>query len=705
MTGSAKVTAEHLRRDAYLYVRQSSLKQVANNTESTWRQYDLRGRAIALGWTDAQITVIDTDQGRSGASSADRDGFQRLVAEVGLGRAGIVLGLEVSRLARNNTDWHRLLEICALTSTLILDEDGLYDPRTFNDRLVLGMKGTMSEAELHLLGARLRGGQLSKARRGELKQALPIGYCYDGADHPVLDPDAQIRGAVERLFALFAQTGSARAVVMAFGRDGLLFPARIRSGPRKGQVVWEPLKHWRVLSVLHNPCYAGAFCYGRRRTIRTPDGRIGSELLPRDQWDTLIADHHPGYISIGQWEANLVQLVGNAQSRGQERKAGPPREGPALLQGLVLCGRCGHRMTVGYRQYRDQLWPDYRCMTEAIQNGTRICQRIPGAKLDQAVADLLLAQLTPLAVETALAVTEQIAAREQQADQLRAAHLQRAEQRADLARRRYLAVDPGNRLVADTLEADWNAALREVRAARQEYDTATSAAVPLQQATRTRLTALAADVHTLWHDPATPMRERKRIARLLITDTLDKADKLTARIRLSGGQNHTLTLDKPVGGGKSWQTHPDTVTLIDKLLGEYTHRQIAAILNQRGIRSGKGRAYNALMVRDIRDAYQLVHRYQRLRDQGLLTVEEYAQAVGTTPQTVKIWRRNGLVTGVAYNDKNGYLFPAPGPDAPHPAQGRPFADRRPPGLGAALPEGAHLPSSSVLYGRGTLVAD
>jgi DNA invertase Pin-like site-specific DNA recombinase len=681
MTGSAKVTAEHLRRDAYLYVRQSSLKQVANNTESTWRQYDLRGRAIALGWTDAQITVIDTDQGRSGASSADRDGFQRLVAEVGLGRAGIVLGLGVSRLARNNTDWHRLLEICALTSTLILDQDGLYDPRTFNDRLVLGMKGTMSQAELHLLGARLRGGQFSKARRGELKQALPIGYCYDGADHPVPDPDAQIRGAVERLFALFAQTGSARAVVMALGRDGLLFPARIRSGPRKGQVVWEPLKHWRVLSVLHNPCYAGAFCYRRRRTIRTPDGRIGLELLPRDQWDTLIADHHPGYISIGQWEANLVQLAGNAQSRGQERKAGLPRQGPALLQGLVLCGRCGRRMTVGYRHYRDQPWPDYRCMTEAIQNGTRICQRIPGAKLDQAIADLLLAQLTPLAVETALAVTEQIAAREQQADRLRAAHVQRAEQRADLARRRYLAVDPGNRLVADTLEADWNAALRQVRAARQDYDTATSAAVPLQQATRTRLTALAADVHTLWHDPATPMRERKRIARLLITDiTLDKAGQLTARIRLSGGQSHTLTLDKPVGGGKSWQTHPDTVTLIDELLGEYTHRQIAAILNQRGIRSGKGRAYNALMVRDIRDAYQLVHRYQRLRDQGLLTVEEYAHAARTTPQTVKIWRRNGLITGAAYNDKNGYLFAAPGPDAPRPAQGRPFADRRPPGF-------------------------
>src|SRR5258708_10750953 len=339
-----------------------------------------------------------------------------------MGRAGIVLGLEVSRLARNNTDWHRLLEICALTRTMILDEDGLYDPRMFNDRLVLGVKGTMSEAELHLLGARLRGGQLSKARRGQLKQGLPIGYLYDLADRPVKDPDTQIRGAVDRLFALFAQTGSARAVVIAFARDKLLFPARIRKGPHKGELVWEPLRHWRVLSLLHNPCYAGAFCYGRRRTTHTVDGKTGFELLPRDQWNTLIEDHHPGYISFQQWEANLTRLAGNAQSRGEEREAGPPREGPALLQGLVICARCGRRMTVGYRQYRGQLFPDYRCMSAAIQDGARVCQRIPGAKLDQAVATLLLGQLTPLAVEAALAVTDQITAHEQEADRPRAAH-------------------------------------------------------------------------------------------------------------------------------------------------------------------------------------------------------------------------------------------------------------------------------------------
>jgi DNA invertase Pin-like site-specific DNA recombinase len=262
---AVKVTASQLARNAYLYVRQSTLKQVLNNTESTARQYDLRGKAIALGWAASQITVIDIDQGQSGASAADREGFQQLVAEVSLGRAGIVLGLECSRLARNNADWHQLLELCAMTGTLICDEDGLYDPRNFNDRLILGMKGQISEYELHFIRARLRGGQLSAARRGELRMGLPVGLVYDGAGHVVLDPDAGVQQALRHLFAVFARTGSARAVVTAFAAEKLLFPVRISTGPRKGELAWMPLTHWRVLRTLHNPRYAGAFVYGRRR--------------------------------------------------------------------------------------------------------------------------------------------------------------------------------------------------------------------------------------------------------------------------------------------------------------------------------------------------------------------------------------------------------------------------------------------------------
>jgi DNA invertase Pin-like site-specific DNA recombinase len=343
-----KVTASHLRRDAYLYVRQSTVRQVFENTESTRRQYGLRERAVALGWPVERVHVIDSDQGKSGASTADREGFQQLVGEVGMGRAGIVLGLEVSRLARNSTDWHRLLEICALTDTLILDEDGIYSPADFNDRLLLGLKGTMSDAELHVLRARLRGGILNRARRGALKTPLPVGLVYDAANNVVLDPDSQVRQSIAHLFETFDRAGSASATVRHFREQDLRFPRRARSGPRKGELLWVPLRHWQVLRVLHNPRYAGVFCFGRHRTHKRPGDTIEIEVLPRDEWIACLPDAHPGYISWEQFERNLARLRDNAQAHGSERRKSPPREGPALLQGLAVCGVCGRRMTVRY---------------------------------------------------------------------------------------------------------------------------------------------------------------------------------------------------------------------------------------------------------------------------------------------------------------------------------------------------------------------
>jgi DNA invertase Pin-like site-specific DNA recombinase len=461
---ASKVTTEHLERTAYLYVRQSTLRQVLENTESTERQYALRQRALALGWSAERIVVIDQDQGQSGASAADREGFQRLVAEVGMGRAGIVLGLEVSRLARNNADWHRLLEICGMSRTLILDEDGLYDPGDFNDRLLLGLKGTMSEAELHFIRARLRGGQLSKARRGELQMALPVGLVYDPAGKVALDPDSGVQHALGYLFATFQRTGSARAVVQTFTREGVLFPVRVRTGERKGELAWTPLRHWRVLRTLHNPRYAGAFVYGRRRARKRPDGKITNETLPREQWTTLIPEAHPGYLTWEQFEINQRLLATNAQAHGPDRAAGPAREGPALLQGLAICGRCGKRMTVQYHQRRGTLIPDYKCVGESIQAGTPQCLVVPGQSIDDTIGQLLLDTVTPLALEVALTVQSELEARADQTDELRKSHVQRAHQRAELARRRYLQVDPENRLVADTLEADWNDALRAQQA-------------------------------------------------------------------------------------------------------------------------------------------------------------------------------------------------------------------------------------------------
>jgi DNA invertase Pin-like site-specific DNA recombinase len=665
---ASKVTNSHLTRIAYLYVRQSTLRQVLTNTESATRQYALRQRAIALGWPDTQIVTIDTDQGHSAASTVDREGFQRLVAEVGMGKAGIVLGLEVSRLARNNADWHRLLEICALTDTLILDEDGLYHPGEFNDRLLLGLKGTMSEAELHFIRARLRGGQLSKARRGELKTALPVGLVHDPAGRVVLDPDSGVRDAVAHLFTVFHRTGSARAVVKEFTDAGLQFPSRVRTGAHKGELVWMPLRHWRVLRTLHNPRYAGAFVYGRRRGGRGPSGKPTVITVPREQWFALIPDAHAGYLSFEQYEANQQSLLANAQAHGADRQRGPAREGPALLQGLVICGKCGQRMTVRYHIRRGVESPDYVCARESIQDGTPRCQHIPGARVDAAIADLLLRTVTPLALDVALTVQTELETRATQADTLRRQHVERARHHADLARRRYLAVDPDNRLVADTLEADWNNALRAVGAAQHDYDQATTeAAAALTEEHQARIRALATNFPALWNDPATPQRERKRMARLLIDDvTLNKtAAVIHLHVRFRGGQTTSLTIPVPPPAWQERQTPPSTVALLDQLLNQHTDSEVADRLNAAGHQSGSGKPFTTAIVVHVRQKYRLPSHAKRLQASGLLSLTEVAGQLGVHPSTIKDWTRAGLLVSERANDKNVRLYQPPTPGDPN----------------------------------------
>ena len=679
-TAVSKVTAVHLARQAVLYVRQSSLKQVIHNTESAIRQYDLRGRAIALGWDASQVTVIDIDQGRSGASAADREGFQQMVAEVSLGRAGIVLGLECSRLARNNADWHQLLELCAMTGTLICDEDGLYDPRSFNDRMLLGLKGTMAESELHFIKARLRGGQLSKARRGELVMPLPVGLAYDAAGHVILDPDAAVQGAVRHLLATFEATGSATAVVKAFSAAGLSFPWRHQKGPRKGETDWQPLRHHAVLRVLHNPRYAGAFAYGRTAHQIRPGGKDSARKLPRDQWTSFIPGAHPGYITLDQYEANVARLTANAAAHGRDRAAGPPREGPALLQGLIICGRCGLRMTVRYHARGTTQVPDYMCQRDGIENGRPACAAIPGGDLDQAVGGLLIATLTPLAVEAALQVSAELEHRAAEADALRAAHVERARYHADLARRRYLAVDPANRLVAGTLEADWNTALRALSDAQETYDKARREhAGQLTGANKARIAQLVTDLPGIWNDPATPQRERKRIARLLLADvTVTRTgDTITAHVRLAGGQHHALAIPAPLPIGDQRRTPADVLAAIDELLDQHTTGEIAGILNQRGMASGTGEPFHRLIVDHIIRTYRLRSRRSRLRATGMLTLAETAAAHGVHPHTIKAWRRAGIVSAERYNDKGEHLYYPPDPANP---PCRPKIGRRPKNL-------------------------
>jgi DNA invertase Pin-like site-specific DNA recombinase len=661
-----KITTEHLSRMAYLYVRQSTLRQVFENTESTQRQYGLRDRAVALGWPLDRIVVIDSDLGQSGASAADREGFQRLVTEVSLGRVGIVLGLEVSRLARNNTDWHRLLELCALSDTLILDEDGLYDPAHFNDRLLLGLKGTMSEAELHVLKARLRGGILSRARRGELKQMVPVGFVHDARDSVVLDPDAQVQAAVRLFFDTFTRTGSCLAVVKEFYEKELLFPRRLRSGAHKGELVWTELLHCRARQIIHNPRYAGAFVFGRTKHRRLPNGKYSARQVPSDEW-ILLRDMHPGYITWEEYLSNLQRVKGNALAWSTDRHRGPAREGTALLQGLVICGACGERMSIRYHSHHNQQVPTYWCGRRPMQRGeSSLCQTVHGGALDAAIADIIIEAVTPLAIEVALSVQQELANRQEEADRLRRQHVERAKYEAELAQSRFLKVDPNNRLVADVLEADWNAKLRAVAAAQEAYEKAAAADVGVVTDTeREDLMNLASDFPRLWRDPRTQMKDKKRMLRLLIEDvTLTKGDTVHVDIRFVGGATRSLNVPLPKTCVELRTTDAAVVEEIDCLIDTYTDKEIADLLNERGVRTVVTTPWTAARIGRLRHIYHLTDRRTRLLAQGLLTPKDVAVRYGVVVSTVHLWRRRGLLRAHPINDRGDFLYEIPPEDVP-----------------------------------------
>jgi DNA invertase Pin-like site-specific DNA recombinase len=655
-----KISADHLRRDAFLYVRQSSLRQVFENTESTKRQYALRERAVALGWPIDRIHTIDSDLGISGAHAQNRDGFQQLVSEVALGHAGIVLGLEVSRLARNNADWHRLLELASLAQTLILDEDGIYDPSVFNDRLLLGLKGTMSEAELHVLKARLQGGIRNKARRGELELPLPIGLVYAATGAVVLDPDQQIQASVRMVFDTFRQVHSASAVVRRFQRENLTFPRRIRRGIGKGDVLWGALGHSRVIGILHNPRYAGAFVYGRYRAAPTIDPKRPKRVLKvaRENWQVLIQDVHPGYIPWDEFERNQVTLKHNIAGFSPNSRGTVPREGPALLQGRLLCGVCGARMRVSYQAVKDGLVPYYQCVEEAVRRAGKMCQSIRGGDIDAAISALLLKTVAPAALEVALAVQDEIAGRIEQADALRRAQLERARYEAELARRRYLKVDPDHRLVADTLEADWNTHLRRLDALQQDHDRQHKADQGLlSDEARARILALSTDFPRVWNDPRTASVERKRMVALLIEDvTLIRAQSITVHVRFRGGQTTSLSVERPKPIALVRKTLPAVIDKLDQLLDTCSDRQAAAQLNALGHRNWKGEAFTTKRTRYVRKIYGLKSRFDRLRANGFLTGQEVASQLGLSLSQVHQLGRDGVLPRQQYGNDERCLY-------------------------------------------------
>ncbi len=527
-------------------------------------------------------------------------------------------------------------------------------------RFVLGLKGTMSEAELHVLRARLRGGILNKAQRAALKLQLPVGLVYAEDESVRLDPDAQVQQALQVLFATFKRTGSAWATVKYFRNQGLLFPRRVRTGPHAGEIHWAPLIHNTVLKVLRNPRYAGAFCYGRTHTRKRLDGSLQIETVPQEEWPFLFRDAHVGYISWEAYEANRQQLHQNRQTFGGDRRHGPPREGPALLQGLVICGKCGNRMTIRYHQAGKgtRLIPEYICQKERVEHATEeTCQHILGAGLDTAMADLLLTQLTPFTIDMALQVYEELHTQAKEAQRLRDQQVERARYAAELAQRRFLRVDPENRLVASVLEAEWNARL-------QEYTQIQEEAQKQQEKEQHRLStlehqaiqALVEDFPRVWHDERTLDRDRKRMVRLLLEDvTLRKEEMITVQVRFKGGATHTMIL--PISQGR--RSAQEVITLIDQLLDDYTDTEVAEQLNQRGWRTYEGKLFHATRILSLRRYHQLKDHGTRLRERGLLSANEAAQAYGVCRQTIMDWGRAGRIPMYQADGRGIALFPPP----------------------------------------------
>lgn len=647
-TSLHKVGAQHLEREACLYVRQSSLRQVERNTESARRQYELRCSAVRLGWTEDRIRVIDGDQGKSGASSENRSGFRDLMARIAAGEVGLVLSLEVSRLARNNADWHQLLRVAAITDTLILDETGVHDPADGNDMLLLGFKGAISEFELQGIKARLVGGQRSKARRGELKLGLPIGLAYDAAGAVVLDSNPAIAGALRAVFDTFRRKGSASATVQWLRQEGITLPSRPPHGPNRGQVRWRLPSCGQVCQILRNPRYAGAFVYGRTASQRQTDGTVVIRSVPSDRWQVCLPEAHPGYIGWEEYRRNQDTLARNRAgfATGPARSVAP-RDGEALLQSRVLCGICGRRMKVRYARARparnEPARYYYRCDAEALSCLEPTCQSVRGDIPDAALSRFAVKAVNRESIDFALAVRDQVVEEFAAADAQRARRIEGLRYEADLARRRLFEVDPANRLVAAALEADWNDRLRALQDAHREREERAATREEEISADRMRrVRELAQDFVRVWDAPGTANSDRKRLIGLLVEDVTLTRDgyESQADVRLRGGKVVTLgPLPMPRPHRIASPIAPETVAAADELLDQCNDSETAGELNRAGHASGDGKPWTARRVQWLRQRGQLAshakRRRQELARQGYMTAKELGRQLCLAPKTVR----------------------------------------------------------------------
>jgi len=649
-TTNPKITSGHLQKKAYVYIRQSTLGQVLHHQESTHRQYALREKALTLGWSESQPRVLDRDLGLSGAHSQNREDFKTLLADVSLGEVGAVLALEASRLARSNTDWHRLIELCSLTGTLLLDEDGCYDPADFNDALLLGLKGTMSAAELHFLRGRLQGGKRNKAERGQLRFPLPVGLCWDDDGRIVLDPDSEIQGALRLVFRFFRQSGSAYGVAHQFAQQGLKFPKRAYGGVWNGTLIWGHLTDRRALSILKNPAYAGVYVFGRFRCVKhiLQDGQIRERVqqMPRDSWLVEIQNHHEGYLTWEQHLENQDQLERNRTHRPEMALSGPVREGLALLHGLLICGHCGRRLTVRYRG-NGGIYPIYECSWLRRQGrAKRACLTLPCPVVDAVVAARVLEVLNAQNLELALASQDELEQRDQSITRQWRMRLDRAQYEVDLAQRRYEQVDPHNRLVAASLERRWNEALQrvdEVRRQMAEFQIRETRTFTADQ--REQILSLAADFPRLWKAQSTSAKDRKRMLRLLLEDiTVERrgeSRQAVLHVRWTGGACQDLQVQLPAHVADRLRYPIERVQQIHHLAADYNDREIADRLNQAGCLSAKCKPFTAAMVAWIRYKHRIPAPDPRRP--GELTVQQVAERFGVSHHVVYYWIERAIL--------------------------------------------------------------
>ncbi len=618
---NCKITKDHLRRRACLYVRQSSLHQVQHNKESQRRQYDLQNRAIAHGWSVDQIDVIDEDQGKSGATSAQRSGFLDLRARIGAGEVGLLLCLEISRLCRNSAEWSQLLQIAAITNTLILDEQAIYDAACPNDALLLGIKGQLSEYELRGIRNRMVGGQRSKARRGELKIPLPIGFAYTETDQVVKDPDRRIAEVLALVFRQFQKLGSARQVTKWLVKQKIPFPTRSRSTGIHSEVYWSTPTHGQIQRILRNPRHAGCYAYGRTKTKTLPDGRSQTISLPMDQWQVCIPEAHEGYISWDEYLQNQKTLRNNASSFLPETERIPsPRKGMALLQSRALCGKCGHRMRVHYGNIRDKAWY-YVCTEQPARNKEHACQRIRGDGVDTAVSNFILASVNQENLALSYLVQEELRTNFEAGDRQRQNRIEHLQHQERLARRRFMAVDPSNRLVASTLEANWEQCIRAEKEAVQERKHYVQQHLSAPDAKlKEHILQLANDFGRVWNAEATTSEDRKRLLGKLIEDVtlIRNGYQVTVKLRLRGGRIHELTpinLPRPQSSAIRRDASPEVLAELETLLEAGYYDQAAAeALNQRGYRDSQGDPFTKKRIWRLRKRYHMKNGIRRQRE-------------------------------------------------------------------------------------------